>query len=53
MIEKSEVAQHISSLMLEVSEQINQSILLVKNECTTEEFDAYLLKLWATYCLKY
>lgn len=41
MIEKGDVAQHISSLMLEVSEQINQSIWLVKNECTTQEFDAY------------
>jgi hypothetical protein len=41
MIEKGDVAQQISSLMLEVSEQINQSVLLVKNECTTEEFASY------------
>ena len=41
MIEKGDVAHRISSLMLEVSEQINQSIWLVKNECTTQEFDAY------------
>jgi hypothetical protein len=40
MIEKGDVAQHISSLMLEVSEQIDQSISLVKSECTTQEFDA-------------
>ena len=41
MIEKGDVARHINSVMFEVSEQINQSIWLVKNECTTQEFDAY------------
>jgi hypothetical protein len=41
MIEKGDIAQHISSLMLEVSEQINESMRLVKNECTTREFEVY------------
>jgi hypothetical protein len=41
MIENSDIAQHISSLMLEVSGKIDESISLVKRECTTQEFEAY------------
>jgi hypothetical protein len=40
MIENSEVAQHISSLMLEMSGKINESISFVKRECTAQEFEA-------------
>ena len=41
MIENSEVAQHISSLMLEMSRKINESISFVKRECSAQEFEAY------------
>ena len=37
------MAQQISELMLEYSERINESILLVQQKCSHEEFKAYRL----------
>lgn len=41
MIQQKDVAQSVSSTMLEVSEKINETIWLVKSKCTIQEFEAY------------
>jgi hypothetical protein len=41
MIESSDVAQQISSLMLDVSAKINDSMFLVRDRCTNQEFEQY------------
>jgi hypothetical protein len=35
------LASKVSSLMLETSAKVNDSILTVKETCTSQEFDAY------------
>jgi hypothetical protein len=41
MIQDKKVAQQISDLMLKVQAEINDSIFLVKDNCSKEEFEAY------------
>ena len=41
MINDKVLASQISSLMLETSAKINDSIVTVKETCTSEEFEAY------------
>ena len=43
MIKDKSVAQQISELMLEYSERINESIRLVQEKCSPEEFKTYRL----------
>lgn len=51
MIQNPHVAGQISSLMLEISEKVNESMRLVQTECTGEEFKRY--RLAAGYILGY
>ena len=51
MIQKLEVASQINSLMLEISEKVNESIRLVQAECSDEEFKSY--RRAAAYILGY
>jgi len=41
MIHRHEIASQINSLMLEISNRVNESIRLVQAECSDEEFKAY------------
>ena len=43
MIKEKSVAQQISELMLEYSGRINESILLVQETCSPQEFKTYRL----------
>jgi len=43
LIKDKSVAQQISELMLEYSERINESIRLVQDKCSLEEFKTYRL----------
>lgn len=43
LIKDKSVAQQISELMLEYSERINESIRLVQEKCSPEEFKTYRL----------
>lgn len=37
----NEVAEKISILMMQINAQLNDSIALVRDNCTQEEFDSY------------
>ena len=41
MIKDKKVAQQISVLMLKTQSEISDSIFLVKDDCSKEEFEAY------------
>lgn len=41
MIENKEVAQNISDLMIDFGGRINQSLVLVQNKCSNDEFEKY------------
>lgn len=41
MIEDSKVAEKISELMIEIGKKLDDSILLVKNNCSEDEFYLY------------
>lgn len=43
MIHNLEIAERISQLMFDCSTKLNESIVLVRNECEPEEFKAYRL----------
>jgi hypothetical protein len=51
MIQNPDVASQISSLMLEISERVNESMRLVQAECSDEEFKKY--RLASGYILGY
>lgn len=41
MISDKDVAKQISDLMIELSQKINDSIILVHEKCTEDDFKAY------------
>ena len=41
MIKDKEVASRVSDLMLELGAKLNESLVLVKERCTEQEFKAY------------
>ena len=41
MIKNESVAKQVSDLMVELSQKINDSIILVQEKCTEEEFTTY------------
>ena len=51
MIHDIDVARHISDLMIELTQKIEESIHLVKDQCSEDEFKRY--RLAAAYVLGY
>lgn len=41
MIQNKKVAKHIGKLMGDITSQLNDSLILVQEECTDEEFKLY------------
>lgn len=41
MIEKSSVAKEIGDLMLSIAHKLDESLLLVQNSCTPDEYEQY------------
>ena len=38
---KKEIAENINNLMLDIGARLDESVILVKNSCSDEEFKAY------------
>lgn len=44
MLMDKDIALQVSNIMIELSSKLNQSIVLVQNNCSNEDFEAYRQK---------